>query len=157
MAQVVDRYFWVLFIDDSRRVIENLQGRIPDPKFVDFENEHWTIDVVSVHVTLEKDAAGVWVFDNDTIHRIAQSLSKSVDLICVDYGYIDDRVKGELHEQEAQAKEAAEKGLLPREISRRGKYQTFSSLIEHVRDLCISGPLSLCEHTGVKCTTSTGE
>ena len=145
MAQVVDRCFRVLFIDDSRRVIENLQGRIPDPKFVDFENERWTIDVVSVHVTLEKNSAGAWVFDIGTIHRIAQSLSKPVDLICVDYGYIDDRVKGELQEQEALGREAAEKGLVPAEISRRGKYQTFSSLIEHVRDLCISGPLSLSD------------
>lgn len=139
MSRMVDRRFRVLFIDDSRKVIENLQGRVPDPKTVDFENERWTIDVVTVHVTLEVDSSGDWVIDGDTIRLLAQALSNPVDLICVDYGYIDERVMNDLKEQAVLAKEAADKGHPPIIITRRGKYQTFSSLIEQIRDLCVKG------------------
>lgn len=145
MARMIDRRFRVLFIDDSRRVIENLRGRVPDPKVVEFENERWTIDIVTVHVTLMEDTGGDWVIDSDTISLLAQALSRPVDLICVDYGYIDESVKNDLKEKENRAKEVAEKGIPADIIIRRGKYQTFSTLIEHIRGICVKGGISSSE------------
>lgn len=135
MAQ---RHYRVLLLEDDPLVLERLRDRLSTvEQYV--AGDHWRLELLPVRVCIEKTGAD-FTFTRQTLDDIALAVRDGVDLVVVDYGYVNPEA---LAEARASAAAAGRETMSKDDV--RGKILTTEdlgeALAEYVKNTTIDSSL----------------